>query len=236
MSGRKGRLPQKPCSECGTSIDRRVKSGLCKVCVRKPCGDCGATLGPKNRSGYCSRCNTARLNADPEFSQLRLNGIRRKWEDPDFLEAQRRRCQRMGQKFGIDPDMRARRVAWGKFAYASWLSKPEIRERANTSPLRGKKVSEARMGWCPPEMRERYRYLTHSKKMLAADARKVIELEWADKQALKHVDSALYHLQKIAPVHKLENGYRVGNSPILRPSEVVERAKLRGWQPESWAA
>jgi len=236
MTGRKGRQPQKPCIDCGASIDRRVKSGLCKVCARKPCGDCGRPTGPQNKTGFCSRCHTRRLNADPAFQEKRLVGIHRKWEEPEYREAQRKRCQRLGQKCAVDPEIRARRVEWGHFAYATWLSRPEIRERANTSPNRGKKVSAARLAWCPPEMRERYRYLIRSKKMLAVDARKMIEQEWADKQALRHIDSALHHLQKMAPVHKLENGYRVGNSPTLRPSEVIERAKLRGWQPESWAA
>lgn len=237
MGSRPGCLPQKPCNECGCDIDYRVKSGLCKVCARKPCLDCGRLTGPANQTGYCAHCSTIRLNRDPAHTALRVAGIRRKMEtDPAYMAQQVRNGRRLGQKSALDPELRARRVEHGKRVYRELLCRPDVVARRDaTLKAQGPRISERWMSWCPEKYRELHRHNTRKLKMTLAESKAIILPMVADDEALKHIDSALEYLKRLAPVGKLENGYRYGNA-VLRPSEVIDRAKLRGWQPDRWAA
>lgn len=237
MASKPGCLPQKPCAKCGCDIDYRVKTGLCKTCVRKPCNDCGALTSAQNTSGYCSRCCTLRFNSDPEHIKLRAAGIRRKMEtDPVYRAQQIRNGRRLGQKSALDPELRARRVEHGKRVYRELLCRPDVvARRAATLKAQGPRISERWMSWCPEKYRELHRHNVRKLKMTLAESKAIILPMVANDEALKHVDSALEFLRRLAPVAKLENGYRYGNA-VLTPAEVIDRAKLRGWQPERWAA
>lgn len=239
---------ERACRVCSTAISRFSKYGFCRPCARRNrgsmpveefatnCIDCGVGLCKINRSGRCKLCFNQAMWKDPQFRQNRLVGIRRKFAEPEYAEKMSKKARRLAQLMAIDPEIQARKRELGKIAYQKNLAPPEVRARAIAAVRRaGPTHTELRLGWCPQEFRERYSRLVNSKKMKAADARAIIEQEIADQQALKHIPSALEHLRRLAPVQVLENGYRYGNA-ILRPSEVIERAKLRGWQPERWAA
>lgn len=236
------------CRVCSTAISRFSKYGFCRPCARRNrgaipieefptnCIDCGVDLCAINRSGRCKACFNPNRWKDPQFRENRLAGIRRKFAEPEYAEKMRKKASRLGQLMAIDPEMQAKRRELGKIAYQKNLASPEVRARTIEAVKRaGPKHTELRIGWCPPEFRPRYFYLCKTKKMCSADARAIVEQEIADAEALKHVSSALEHLKRLAPVQVLENGYRYGNA-ILRPSEVIERAKLRGWSPDRWAA
>lgn len=237
------------CKKCDRPISSQSLTGHCRWCARRlrdvlprlergSCLDCGSLLGIKNRSGRCSHCQPAHANRDPAFQKRRVAGIKRKWEDPEFLAKMRKIASRMGQKAALDEDLQERRRAWGKYAYANWLGKPEVRARALASPTRARTMSETRLAWCPPEMRQKYRDLKRRTKMRAAEAKKIILREWADIQAVRDpgFDEALFWLSRISPITHQEDGtYRFGYA-VLTPSEVIARAKLKGWEPSRWAA
>lgn len=239
------------CLDCAASLCVKNKSGRCRSCfaklraerARRPrmnCADCEKVLGVNNKTGRCHPCGN-RWRWANDYNALRerqVAGIRLKYDsDPDYRERVARACRRTSQKTSLDPVLRAaRREQWFK-TYNEHLNTPEGREknRKAVSEKSGKTQVARRFAWCPPEFREEYRHLIRSKRMRAVDARAIVEAKIADAKALKHVSSALEHLKRLAPVRVLENGYQYGNA-ILRPSEVIERAKLRGWQPERWAA
>lgn len=198
---------------------------------------CGATITDYNKSGKCRPCVRASILRSPETEARRAEGIRRKYrEDPAYRAKMQAIMKRVGQKAGIDPEITARRREQGKWMYENVLNTPENRAKVlATRPAVAEKLREQKLGWCPPDLRDEYQRLYRNKHIKAAKARAIIEQKIADREALKHIDSALYFLNRLAPTAKLENGYRYGNA-ILRPSEVIERAKLRGWQPDRWAA
>lgn len=239
------------CLDCERPLCIKNKSGRCRSCFailraerarqpRKHCSDCNKELSVKNQTGRCHPCSN-RWRWANDYNTLRerqVAGIRRKYDsDAEYRERVIRACRRTAQKTSLDPVLKAkRREQWFR-VYETCLNTPEGRakNRKAVKEKSGKTQSEQRFAWCPTEFREEYRRLVRSKRMHAVDARKIIEAKIADREALKHVLSALEHLKRLAPVAILENGYRYGNA-ILRPSEVVERAKLRGWQPDRWAA
>lgn len=228
------------CSKCGGHRSKRSLSGLCFKCsmaARKPaqrhCERCEKPIHIRTRGELCYRC----LQADPEFQARRLAGVRKTFENPEHRAKMARVVARNHAKARLRPEFAEWLSAHGKHL-AQILQSPEIKAKMNTPEFReklGRAVSEARVGWCPPEFRDEYRSLIRSKRMASSKARAIIEEKVANLDALKDVDSALDYLRKFAPVQKLENGYRYGNA-VLTPAEVVSRARTRGWEPESWAA
>ncbi len=70
----------------------------------------------------------------------------------------------------------------GRRQYRDCLSRPDVLAKNRAPEVRkaaGRKTSETRMAWCPPELRAEYRTLIHSKLIPAAEARRIIEAEIA---------------------------------------------------------
>jgi len=235
------------CRVCSKPVSRTSKLRLCRVCspkhrfsVEAPppkhCTDCGKELSFANSIGRCKGCFAKQQWMNPEFKERRMAGIWRKINsDPDYREGMRKRAQRLGQITALDPEIQAKRREAGKRAYVK-LNSPEVRAK-NLAAVKaaGWKHRERMLAWCPERYRDLHRWHLRTKHMTLAESQAIILPMVADDEALKHIDSALYFLNRLAPTAKLENGYRYGNA-ILRPSEVIERAKLRGWQPDRWAA
>lgn len=97
---------------------------------------------------------------------------------------------------------------------------PDVRRRA------AKSHSERRLGWCPPDLRPKYRTLLYRTGVGAAEARRRVTLE-AGKRRL---DDAIFYLRRLAPVVKREDGWQYG-TVVLTAEQIVERAMFRGWQP-----
>ena len=196
------------------------------------CLDCGKQIGPGRKSGRCLPCGNLFRGSDPEFQRRRAEGIRRKFQDPEHLEKMRAVARRNGQKASTDPEYRKRLIERGKRIYAEILSRPDVRKR-NVAAIKasGWKITEHWLGWCPEEYRGLYRRLTLSKRMPAKAAREAVEKHIADDQAIRsgNLSDAVFWLNRIAPVSKLDDGrYRYGNA-ILSPGEIMARARLKGW-------
>lgn len=179
------RLPQIECVGCGASVDYRTKNATCRPCRQKPCADCGKTLSFKNESGRCASCFAKLVNADPELTKRRADGLRHKIAtDPMFAAKLRAVAAEMGFKAGRDPELRKRRVAHGKWMWENVLSRPDVRAK-NLAAVKGNgpKQSAYWMGWCPPEYRDEYRFLTKTKKLSRPEAQAVIFAEIARKEA-----------------------------------------------------
>jgi hypothetical protein len=139
--------------------------------VSQGCRDCGKGLGRRNRSGFCRACCGRNSSKSPEWRERQRAGvIRSLMANPERKEELVARARRLS----ADPEMCRRRMEaahrtrpWEKAAKAS--QDPEVRARA------GRSISATRLAWCPPHLRDHYRYLLYSQHIKAAEARQMIE-------------------------------------------------------------
>lgn len=219
-----------------------------RVFEMKPCLGCGKAIQAQAPSGRCVSCGNVERWKDPAFRERRIAGIRRKHrEDPVWHAAQVARARRMGQIAALDPELRARRSERGKRIYREVLCRPDIMAK-NLAARKacGPAMTEYHLGWCPPEYRDDYRHLMRAKKMRAVDARAIIETRVADTNAVRSglLSFAVDYLRRLAPIGRCDpdgkpdavgTHYRYG-SGVLSSGKVIERAKLKGWNPERLAA
>lgn len=126
----------------------------------RTCG-CGQLVGARNTSGRCKSCAIAHLNADPAIRRRRENGLREAGKS-------------------LSPEAREKRRQQGKWLHRQFLSNPELVARLASPEIRakaGRAITEAKIGWCPPELRDHYRYITQSLRYSKVEARAIIEAE-----------------------------------------------------------
>jgi hypothetical protein len=173
------------CVDCAGPIGERNKTGRCRTCSSRALGisrrlppnaclDCGTNI--TRDAKRCQPCANALVNSSPDVKAARAAGIRRTFKDPAHRQKMRAVIIRNATKARADPAYHARLVEHGKKQYAVYLNTPEA--RANNLAARranSHKITEHWLGWCPLEHRAEYARLRLSKRMLAADARKIIE-------------------------------------------------------------
>lgn len=134
------------------------------------CKVCGSTLGRYNRSGHCRR-HVAALNATrPGWKEKIRDGINRRFaEDPELLAAVKRRASALGR----DPATRQMRSE--NFKKGQYWKLGNAAQSKDSRARAGRAITEHRLSWCPPELRAEYHQLYRSKRVPAAEARKMIE-------------------------------------------------------------
>ncbi len=203
----------------------------------RTCATCAVLINNYNKSGRCVMCGLAHRQHSEDFQAKRLEGIRKAYEDPEFRERQKAGLRRAISKLYADPEYAARMRERGEWLYANKLNTPEAKAALAASRGRaGQSNSERRLGWCPPEYRGLHRRNVFSKRMRSAESRAAIEAMIADRAAHRDLDDAIRWLNRLAPTKKLDTGLVRYGMAELRPSEIVDRAKLKGWQPEQLAA
>ena len=203
----------------------------------RKCSACAKLIVNLSKTGLCHGCFLKGFNSDPEMRAKRIAGQKRLYrENPEAYAKRVKILNRSREKAFADPVIYAKMQEHGRRLVHHLHTPDAIARKEAARPRMVEGCRAARLSWCPREYWDEYcKLIKGPKRMRAADARPYILQKAADEAALKHIDSALDYLKRLAPVAKLENGYRYGNA-ILRPSEVIERAKLRGWQPDRWAA
>ncbi len=180
-------------------------------------------------------CNV-KLMMTPEMrAKAGASHRRRHREDPEFHERMSRTAARNIQKAAADPAIREKLSACGK-ARIKELWSPENRAKwMATRPAAIAKRLETIYAWCPYEdLRDEYRKLVYNPRsgVLAAQAKEIIGRKVEDRSAVRspHFQEAVRWLNRIARVSIQDDGtYRYGNA-FLRPSEVMSRARIKGWQ------
>jgi hypothetical protein len=127
---------------------------------------------------HCRRCSIMRVVQDPALEAKRREKLREKHEDPAFRAEHCARLRKTVAKVSRDPAFIERRRRNGQRLHRDFLSKPESVARNRSPEVRkaaGRKTSEKRLGWCPPELRDEYRSLVRNKTIPAAEARRIIE-------------------------------------------------------------
>jgi hypothetical protein len=162
----------------------------------------------------------------------------RHYADPEARARQAKIINRNRDKAFANPEIFARLQEVGRRHVCNLTTPEAVAKRIAACKLAGPKISDARLPWCPRELRPRYRALCKTRRYSTAEARAIVEREAADLAAIRsgHLDDALFWLNRIAPVKRLDDGtYRYG-SAILTPGQLIDRAKLKGWQPMGVAA
>lgn len=231
------------CSSCGGPRSNRSKTGLCFSCAmkaRKPkprfCSECGVKIYAKSKLGLCRQ----HVYSSAEFQRRRTEAIRRAFENPEHREKMRKVIIRNHSKAMLRPEfmqwMRENGERLGKI-----LQSPEMRARTNSPECRarlGRAVSEARMKWCPEELRDEYRHLIRSKRMHSSEAKKIILGKMDELRAIRHpfFEDVLHFMRRLTAVLRLDNGnYRVGITE-LTPGQLLKRAESKGYTFERMAA
>lgn len=157
----------------------------------KVCLDCAKPLGRANRSGRCCRCFPVHLGADPAFRRARADGIRAKFaNDPAHRAKMADVARRNSARWRQDPAAYAQLVAHGRRQIAALHSPAAKATSLAARGVAGRKITETRLGWCPPAYREAYRKLCRSQRLTAAAARAEILGRVAREQA--HVHAILH--------------------------------------------
>jgi len=114
------------------------------------CADCPATIKGKGKTGRCLSCSLRYT--------IKIN--------PQLREAKRRAGRASAVADAAGRSARAKSI--GLAAIGRAARTPESFAKL------GRNVSAARMAWCPPELRDQARYLTNTKRIPAADVRRMI--------------------------------------------------------------
>ena len=185
------------------------------------CSDCGTGITSQSKTGLCIPCGNRKRWADPEFRAKRAAGIKKKFADPLYMAKVRANSRQIGLKYAKDEELQERRRAYGRYAYATFLSKPEVREKNRQAVReRSAKTQRAkRMAWCPEKYWDDYRHLRKSKKLTAAEARQVILASIA---AEKENERA--RIARLSPFERQELALKRGGQLIANDLAPTERA------------
>jgi len=139
------------------------------------CSDCSRPITRQSKTGRCRSCAARRCGSDPVMVARRSEALRRRMRDDPAFRARRARelhCRNLSAR--KDPAVAARFLEIIR-ENRKGLNKPGVRERWLAGRKEaGRKRHETVMAWCPPEYRAEYKRLRQSKKMLAAEAKRII--------------------------------------------------------------
>lgn len=142
--------------------------------------DCGARITNKSTSGLCRPHALARMHADPAWAAAKQAGIDRYYAEPGRREAKARQlCAARAEWLKKNPAARKQLREHGRWLRREVLT-PELVAKGQSPEARARgvvKYIERRMGWCPVELRPRYREMVDSQKIPAAEARRILEAE-----------------------------------------------------------
>ena len=135
------------------------------------CLDCSAALGPKNKTGLCRRCGTIRFNKrEGAGAQISATLTRKYRTDPVYRERNAAHLRAIVQR----PEVKAAKSAAMKAGRIWEMSRPFMEAGSLARQRAGRAIRENLLGWCPFELRGEYRSLIKSKKIPAAEARRII--------------------------------------------------------------
>lgn len=135
----------------GTS-PRPSRSSAVTAYPARVCADCPKPIGQTNKSGRCLSCVQKHLIATR----------------PDFREAKRR----AGRASANVPGERERRSNNAKSRDLYRIG--QAARTPETFAMMGRRVSDARMAWCPPEYRDEARSMTKTKSIPLAEVKRII--------------------------------------------------------------
>lgn len=143
--------------------------------MTRTCSDCSAPVSKQAKTGRCRPCSLATTNADPAIKQRQREGSRAHAAKPEVKAALVLRLSTHVRT--LSPQERERRSIQGRHIAATVLQTERVRSLSNSAEAKaraGAARTDTVLAWCPPEYRDRYRYLKQTKLLLAAEAKRVV--------------------------------------------------------------
>lgn len=140
------------------------------------CKTCSGPLGTQNKSGYCKRHISAALAANPAWREKQRNGARMSLHsNPVRLEKLRATAVIIGK---LPQSVEARRKHC--IERRLWERGQAAQPKGSQARIdAGKRQSATKLPWCPPHLRDDYHRLVNRHKFKAAEARAMIEEQYA---------------------------------------------------------
>jgi hypothetical protein len=162
------------------------------------CSDCGTGISHQSKFGRCRTCAIRHKFRDPAYRAKMAEANRRRFDNPVYRAASARRIHAANRAAWRHPE-KSKRMLAALAESSKGLWQPDVRARWLAGrPEAGRKRHETVMAWCPPAYRDEYRFLCRSKKVKAAEAKRII-------------------LAKLSPferqMHALQNGALVVQVP-----------------------
>lgn len=207
----------------------------------RTCSDCPAAITSQSK-GRCRACANRHGRLDAARETKRLAALRASKADPEYRALMSRMNKERHRRLRHDPAWRQFLVERGRELQAHYQASPEAqaKRRAATADI-GSIMHEARMGWCPKELRGEYRRLTRSKRMSAAEARAEIyrQIEEA-RRARLNPEAAADFLRRLGPILRCTEdgaltpagGFWRRGLHVLSDGDVIDRAIRVGWEPD----
>lgn len=136
------------------------------------CTGCAGPISRRNVSGLCRPCSLSAMNSDPDFAARVSAGIQTAMKkDPAKREAKRQAMLRIR----ATPKARESRRRVAQSIELWRLGNAAQPPGSPSRVLAGARGSATKLAWCPPELRDEYRFLTKKVRLKAAEARRMIE-------------------------------------------------------------
>lgn len=201
-------------------MTRRERAyNLGRVCT------CGTAIS--NRAAQCRPCFYAKQRADTERGKKIGAALKARLNDPANRIRHREAARRAGRTKAANPEFvaKARQIMLERVQPLSMT--PENLAKRDYA-LTGRLSGESKMAWCPPEYRDEYRYLVHTKKLAGAEARAMVLA-----QAKADRERAAAKVPELSPFERQELALRNGaalqdNAPVTSwsPAAIELRAKI----------
>lgn len=139
---------------------------------------CGAAITTASKRGWCRSCAAKNMTADPANNARRAARIAEYYAQPGVKEARARRLAEFNRN--QPPEHKQKMAALASARWSETIGRPDVMARSCSTEAKKRAAiarSEKRLAWCPPELRESFRYLMVSLRYREADARKIIEAE-----------------------------------------------------------
>lgn len=160
----------KRCRQCDNA--KRRERNLNKPPRYRPdpkkanCAKCETPISTKNKTGMCRPC----IANDPEQQAKRKIAQRRRYDlDPTLGEAAAARLRAV-----TSTPEHAERGRAMMLANRVWEKSPPLVAGSERAKEAGRRVSAARMAWCPPHLRATYHALMRKDGIRAEEARRLI--------------------------------------------------------------
>jgi hypothetical protein len=145
----------------------------------RACSQCGASITRLSKSGLCRPHAIARMHADPAYRAKRAAAVAAHFAKPGVRQAWGAHLHKglAAYRANMSDEDKQRWREHGMMLVREYLSRPDIRARALSAEARAKAAAgyvETCLGWCPVDLRDAYRDLVVRKRFHAAEAREII--------------------------------------------------------------
>lgn len=139
------------------------------------CTDCSVGITAQSKTGRCRSCANRAMSGTPQHRRKNSEGQRRRMADPAFRAFKRSVLRKNQAKGRANPETNARLIQSALDNLAKAFTPEAITLKRKRAKAAFARRMDPRVAWCPAEYREMHRRNVVSKRMPAAESRRLIE-------------------------------------------------------------